>query len=210
MSYLEMLALLEKGGCDVSTFNRGLKWLEDLHQEITSSDVILQLANYQGRLRAVRTAMNVRSLIIWKDSYGSPQYLCETGRNYRNGVWRDFKPYGLSETRKRGESATQAVLRGFSEEYQLTDIENQVVNCPGPDQHHIHESKVYRGIVSEVYSQNFIFYSPTKFREDGLLPEPDGTQIWVEWKDEETLVQNGLISVPLSREGHLLGSSPRT
>ena len=208
MTYEEMLTLLKQGGCHTESFDESsLKTLAMLYREVMDLDVTLDLRNYHDRQRVFRTALNVRAVIVWKDAHDVSHYLCEIGRVYRrmvNGEMREdtrweFKPYGISETRKRGEDPLRAIHRAFYEEYRIAGIEQNIINCAAPEIHDIHESKVYENVMSDVCTQWFVYEAPYQFHPGGLLNEPDGSQVRVAWFSEYTLSQKGLLEVLMAR-----------
>jgi hypothetical protein len=188
-----MLQCLRAGGVNVDTFDEdGYKSLDDLFREIVTRDVTLTNARINGRMRAVRTAFNVKVLV--SSELGT---LCELGRHYhvkdgyRRPVLWAFKPWGLSETRKRDETIKEAAIRGFHEEHRgLVVSEDELRPLDGPDEPDTHDSTVYANtskvpVVSRVYTQYLAFH-----REAAICPSqdalPDGSDlIFVKWLNLE-------------------------
>lgn len=186
-----MLQCLRTGGMNVETFDEdGHKTLEELEMELDSRDITLTNEVIDGRVRAVRVALNVKVLV--SSRIGT---LCEVGRHFRPRVgynrsilWA-FKTWGLSETRKRKETALEAAIRGFYEEHGLRIAKDKLRPLHGPDEPNTHDSTVYGNfsrcpLVSRVYSQFFALHQHEPICGDGTIRDGHDL-IFLKWMDLE-------------------------
>lgn len=171
--------LLKEGGIkDIRAFNKWRKNSTDLYNEVRGREATLETKMVDGRIRAVRTALNVKCLI--ESELG---YLCEVGRLFKNNgeFVEQFSPWGLSETRKRGEEALAAVVRGFWQEMRAQVNEAELVHARAPEEIIARDSTVYRGVLSTVFSQYFFLRCKAPLWDDSR-PVIDGSvRIYLQW-----------------------------
>lgn len=186
MTYEAMLQLLSEGGVDVENFDRdSRKTLRQLYEEIQSKDVVLFRDKQTGRIR--RVALSVKIHIRTK---GFALY--EMSRTYRDGTTLEQpKEWSISETRKRGESVTEAALRGLKEECNLTVTaeELEIEKLAAPDRIDIHESTAYKGLQSCVLTQDVGLTLPRQLWRDGLTIEDNGMKVFLAWVPDSSLLR---------------------
>lgn len=189
MDYDKMIAILRAGGVDTDTFDsRSAKSLRDLHAEISSKEVVLQL--YKGR--ACRVALTVKILIV----INRLEYIRQIKRVYPNGksVHRGGIA-SISETRIRGEHLTDTVKRGMEEECGIV-IDDSQIRMPTINDHLYmsdnfqisemiqkvdeHDSSVYEGVLS---------VSSVDLFEVHLTERP--------WKDEIRIIDDNGVKIYL-------------
>ena len=191
MSYEEMLALLREGGIDTDTFDqKSLKTLKQLHDEIVAFDIVLVHDHMRGRISRVATTVRVR-ITAQEDHF----LLVEKKRVHPNGERsRENFDYSISETRKRGEGTSAAVVRGVWEECGIVINEGMVEYNAWywpTRRESYYPSSTYNGIWT------FAMYDVANVKLPCLpwkakIVEDNGVQIHLEWIELTDLATSAL------------------
>lgn len=182
----EMIDFLRKGGVDVDTFDQqSPKKLDELFAETKKREVILS-NNYRGRV--CRIAMTVKVLL-----YAEGRYLLkERYRIYPNGRRVEkHDPGSFSETRIQGERSDETVIRGMREECGIEVTKKDLVlipDSPEMPRRQEYESKAYAGLLTLAHVEWMAVTLPKRpWEEKYKFLEDNGTKIFVEWEEDETM-----------------------
>lgn len=191
MDYEEMIDLLRDGGVDTDTFNeRSAKSLSDLYAEIRERDITLHL----HRGRATRIAQTVKILVV----VNGIEYIRQLRRVYPSGKVVVRKGFAsITETRKRGECAYDAVVRGMQEECEISIThaniripsmitrsflsENYGISDPLQEIDE-HESTVYDGLITIGHVEYFeVHLASRPWPEDVRVIDDMGVKIHLDY-----------------------------
>lgn len=181
-TYEQMLELLRRGGINTDQFNdESLRTLNDLYREL-EKDVTLVI-NAEGRV--ARHARSVKVAIESVDGYELVEIareFLEKGQKLEHAV---PKPWAVSETRGRDELPLKAAERGLREEYGLLPHEYHLMYDPlneGVDAVDIHESSVYKGVLSVVTIQRFRIMMPERKWASGRVLKDGNIRLHLQWR----------------------------